>query len=143
MAGIGWGALATVAMSVPMLAATATGISPMPKPVPMALVSHGLGAVPEPGAVALAATAHLAYGAAAGALLAGLFRRVTVLIGVAYATVLWALMGLVWLPYLGWGPFGTAETPKIAIATLVLHVVYGATLGLLLDRSQSDGGGRR
>ncbi len=141
VAGTGWGLLATVAMSVVMLAATATGVSPMPKPIPAALVSHTLGALPQPGMVALAATAHLAYGAVAGAVLAGLVRRVSVWAGAAYGVVLWALMGLVWLPYLGWGLFGTALTPKIAVGTLVLHLVYGITLGLLLGRSKVEGRG--
>lgn len=31
------------------------------------------------------------------------------------------------------GLFGTAITPAIAVATLVLHLIYGATLGWLLD----------
>jgi hypothetical protein len=138
-AGAGWGALATVVMGVVMLAAAAAGVSPMPKPIPAALVSHALGELPKPGMVALAAIAHLAYGAVAGAVLAGLVRRVTVGTGAAYGVVLWGVMGLVWLPYLGWGPFGTGLTPKIAVATLVLHLVYGTTLGPLLGRSNTGG----
>ncbi|GAA3731526.1 hypothetical protein GCM10022402_10290 [Salinactinospora qingdaonensis] len=117
-----------------MLAATATGLSPMPKPIPAALVSHTVGALPQPGLVALAAVAHLGYGATAAVLLAALARRVTVWHGLAGGVVLWALMGLAWLPYLGWGLFGTAITPRVAVATLVLHLVYGVVLGLLLDR---------
>lgn len=96
------GAVATVAMSTVMIAATATGVSPMPEPVPAALVSHTLGDVPQPGVIALAVTAHLAYGAVAAAVLTGLVRRVGVWTGAAYGVMLWALMGLVWLPYLGW-----------------------------------------
>ena len=134
--GSGWALLATVAVSVLMLAATATGISPMPQPIPAALVSHTLGAAPQPGVLALAVAAHLAYGAAAGAVLAGLVPRAGVWTGAAYGVLLWVLMGLVWLPYLGWGLFGTGVTPKIAVATLVLHLVYGITLGLLLGRTK-------
>lgn len=132
--GAGWGAVATLMMSALMLAGTAAGASPMPKPVPVALVAHTLGSIPKPAVMVLAVIAHLAYGAAAGALLAGLVARVTVWIGLGYGVVLWAAMGLVMLPYLGWGLFGTAQTPRIAVATLVLHLVYGLTLGLLLDR---------
>jgi len=52
--------------------------------------------------------------------------------------VLWALMGLAWLPYLGWGLFGTGITARIAAATLLLHLVYGTTtLGLLLGRGRA------
>jgi hypothetical protein len=38
------------------------------------------------------------------------------------------------VPFLGWGAFGAAITPIIAVATLVLHLVYGATFGWLMDR---------
>ncbi|QBI56186.1 hypothetical protein EKD16_22165 [Streptomonospora litoralis] len=142
-AGAGWGALATAAMSAVMLAATATGLAPMPEPIPAALVSRTLGDLPQPGTVALAAITHLAYGALAGAVLAGLLRRGTAGRGALYGAVLWALMGLVWLPYAGWGLFGMALTPRIAVATLVLHLVYGITLGLLLDRPTKTKGGPR
>ncbi len=108
----------------------------MPKPVPAALVEHTLGAIPQPAVLVLAVIAHLTYGATAGALLAGMVGRVTGWAGVGYAVALWAAMGLVWLPYLGWGLFGTTQTPQIAVATLVLHLIYGLTLGLLLDRER-------
>jgi hypothetical protein len=43
-------------------------------------------------------------------------------------------MELMVLPLLGWGVFGSAITPKIAIATLALHLVYGGTLGWGLNK---------
>ncbi|GAA5126549.1 hypothetical protein GCM10025762_54270 [Haloechinothrix salitolerans] len=121
-------------MSVLMLAGVASGVAPMPKPIPAALVAETFGALPESARLVLAVVSHLGYGAVAGAVLAVLVRRVNIRVATGYGAVLWALMGLVWLPYLGWGLFGTAVTPKIAVATLVLHLVYGITLGLLLDR---------
>lgn len=133
-AGAGWGVVATVVMSVVMLVATATGVAPMPKPVPAALVAQTLGSLPQPVLLVLAVVAHLTYGAVAAAVLTGLVRQVSVWIAVGYGVLLWALMGLVWLPYLGWGLFGTAVTPAIAVATLVLHLIYGATLALVLNR---------
>lgn len=137
--GAGWGALATVVMSGVMLAGVATGVSPMPKPIPAALVARTLGPLPMPVLLVLAVLAHLGYGAIAGAVLAGSLRRVTLWRAVGYGVVLWALMGLVWLPYLGWGLFGAAITAKIAVATLVLHLIYGVALGLLLDRRRVPG----
>lgn len=136
--GAGWGAVATLAMSAVMLAAVATGISPMPKPIPAALVAHTLGPLPKPALMTLAALAHLGYGATAGAILAAVLRRVTVGKALGYGAGLWALMGLIWLPYLTWGLFGAAITLKIAVATLLLHLIYGATLGLLLDRGRTS-----
>lgn len=53
-------------------------------------------------------------------------------------------MQVVVLPFLGWGLFGASQTPRIAVATLVLHLVYGATYGWLMDRpggAVSDGPG--
>lgn len=59
--------------------------------------------------------------------------------GCGYGVLLWLLMGLVFLPALGWGFFGTAITAAIAVATLVLHLVYGGTLGWTLDRGIVSG----
>lgn len=134
-AGAGSGVLATVVMSAVMMIGMATGVAPMPEPVPAALVTRTLGTLPQPAVLVLTVAAHLCYGALAGAVLAGLLRRVTVWSALAYAAVLWAVMGLVWLPYLGWGLFGISVAPSVAAATLVLHLIYGLMLGLLLDRN--------
>lgn len=120
-----------------MIAGFATGLSPMPKPIPQALVVHTLVSVPKPALIGLAALVHLGYGASAGAILAMVLPPVTVAKAIGYGVALWALMGLLWLPYLGWGLFGTGITAKIAAATLLLHLVYGTTLGLLLDRGRA------
>lgn len=136
-AGAGWGAVAALVMGAVMLGGTAAGVSPMPKPIPAALVAHVLGPLPKPGMIALAALAHLGYGAAAGAVLAGLPLRVTLPRALGYGAVLWALMGLAWLPFLGWGLFGAAITVKITAATLLLHLIYGLTLGLPLARARA------
>lgn len=133
--GLGWGVVATLAMSALMLAATAGGMSPMPKPIPAAIMGKILGAeTARPVLMAAAIVAHLGYGAFWGGVLAASTRRVTVWKGLGLGVALWILMQLVVLPFLGWGAFGTAVTPKIAGATLVLHLVFGATLGWGLDR---------
>jgi hypothetical protein len=49
--------------------------------------------------------------------------------GLLLGVMLWAVMQVLWLPFLGWGMFGSAVTPKIAGATLVLHLIYGGTVG--------------
>lgn len=133
--GFGWGVVATLAMSALMLAATATGASPMPNPVPAAIMGTILGgAVARPVVMAAAIVAHLAYGGFWGGVLASATPRVTLAKGLGLGIALWVLMQLVVLPFVGWGVFGTAVTPKIAVATLLLHLVYGATLGWLVDR---------
>jgi len=133
--GFGWGVAATVVMSLVMLAGIATGLSPMPKPIPAALMGRLLGGgMPKAALMALAAGSHLAYGGFWGAILASSTLRVTVGKALGMGVVLWLLMQVVVLPFLGWGPFGFGVTPAIAVATIVLHLVYGLTLGLLADR---------
>jgi hypothetical protein len=138
--GFGWGLVATLAMSAVMITGYATGLAPMPNPIPEAVVSRileivGVGA-PRPAVMVLAIVSHFAYGGVAGAVLAALTRPVTVWKGLGWGVLLWLVMDLVVLPLLGWGFFGVAITPRIAVATLVLHLVYGLTLGLLVDRGQ-------
>jgi len=45
-------------------------------------------------------------------------------------------MGLIFLPLLHWGRFGVYIHPAIGLATLLLHLVYGAVLGWLVVRSR-------
>ena len=133
--GAMWGAVATVAMSVLMILGLVTGVAPMPKPIPAALVGKLTGgALPQPALMTIAIVLHLGYGAFWGGVLATLTDRISLWRGVALATGLWLIMQFAVLPFLGWGLFGTAQTPKIAVATLVLHLVYGVTLGVLADR---------
>lgn len=139
-AGVGWGAAATVAMTALMLAGTGTGVSPMPKPISVALVGHTFGALPTPASRVLGRLAHLGYGMTAGLVMVASTRRVNVWRGLGFGVTLWLLMGQVFLPYLGWGLFGTSLPPAIAGATLVLHLVYGGTLGALLGRRHPDEG---
>ena len=129
----GWGVLATVVMSIPMIIATATGIAPIPKPIPAALVGLVFGpGLPKPAHLLLAVISHLAYGGIWALILAAVTRRVTIWKGLGLGVFLWLLMQIAVLPALGWGVFGIAITPKIAVATLVLHLIYGATLGGLM-----------
>ena len=137
--GAGWGAIATVAMSALMILGVATGASPMPKPIPAAIVgklTHG--GLAKPALMATAALLHLAYGTFWGGALASLSSRVTVRRGLALGVALWLLMQVAVLPFLGWGAFGAAVTPRVAIATLALHLVYGITLGALMDRHPAN-----
>lgn len=133
--GFGWGVAATVAMSVPMMIGMTSGVAPMPEPIPKALVTLVVGtALPAPLLMAVSAGSHLAYGGAFGALLARLYPSAGMWAGLGMGLFLWFVMQVAVLPLLGWGLFGTGITPKIAVATLVLHLIYGATLGWGLGR---------
>lgn len=48
--------------------------------------------------------------------------------------LLWLIMQVAVLPFLGWGFFGMNETLKIALATFILHLIYCGVLGWLIDR---------
>lgn len=132
--GFAGGMVATILMSIPMIIGTVMGVSPMPQPIPAAIVGTVFGeGMPQPLLLLLAALAHLAYGGFWGGVLAVLVQPVTVWKGIGLGLFLWLIMQLVVLPFLGWGPFGTAITPMIAGATLVLHLIYGAAVGWLVD----------
>ena len=134
--GFAWGLLATLAMTTLALLASATGLNPSPRPVPVALAAWALGgAVPRPLLLALGMAAHFAYGGAAGALFAVMLRhRAGPLSGGVFGIVLWLGMGLFFLPLLHWGSFGREVGAHIGSATLLLHLVYGGVLGAGLRR---------
>lgn len=135
--GFLWGVVATVVMSIPMLIATATGVSPLPEPIPAAISKKLLGAeTAGPLVMIVAVVSHLGYGGIWSGLLASQVRPVTIGWGLGLGVGLWLLMQVAVLPFLGWGLFGSAITPAIAVGTLVLHLIYGATVGAGMDRSQ-------
>lgn len=136
--GFGWGVVGTLAMSALMILGMLTGMAPMPQPIPVAIVATITGgALPQPGMMALAAVLHLGYGGAWGGVLAAVKRPVTLRDGIGLGVFLWLIMQIVALPFLGWGLFGMAHTPMIAVATLILHLVYGGTYGALMDRNRA------
>lgn len=85
--------------------------------------------------MALSVGSHLGYGGFFGAVLTRVSPEARLKEGLILGILLWLIMQLVVLPILDWGVFGTAITPKIAVATLMLHLMYGATLGWGLQRS--------
>jgi hypothetical protein len=130
-AGFGWGIVATIAMSILLVIGYLSGLAPMPEPIPKAVVTTVLGSgIPQP----LIIGAHLLYGAITGLVFVAIAQPATLEKGLSYGIVLWLIMDLLVLPFIGWGIFGTAITPRIAVATLVLHLVYGTTIGLVADR---------
>lgn len=142
--GLGRGMVATLVMSIPMVAGIITGVAPMPEPIPVAIVAKLLGGgLAKPALATLATASHLAYGGVWGAILAAATRPVTVSKGLVLGVFLWLLMNVAVLPWLGWGLFGRAITLKIAAATLVLHLIYGAAYGWLMDGDGSRAGGQR
>jgi hypothetical protein len=84
--------------------------------------------------LALAAiAAHLAYGAAAGALFAVGARAIDVTRGALYGLGLWGLAVAIYAPLVGLG-FVASHQPALAAVALPLHVAYGVALGCFAPR---------
>lgn len=129
------GAVATVAMSVVMLASQRAGL--MLKQPPERVVERGADAADLPAdesAVDVAASvAHVAFGAAGG-LAFGLLRpRLPSVppepIGLAWGLVIWAVSYFGWVPALRIVPPPTDDRPGRAWTMALAHVVYGLALG--------------
>jgi multisubunit Na+/H+ antiporter MnhC subunit len=133
--GLLYGLLGTLIMSLIMLTGMGTGISPIPEPIPLAIASGLLGNAAQPLLMLFAVITHFGYGAFWGAVLFRIYKTTgTLWHGLAWGAMLWVIMQVMVLPLLGWGIFGIAVTPKIAVVTLILHLVYGSILGWGLNR---------
>jgi hypothetical protein len=127
--GVTAGFVATVVLSIVMVAKSAAGMLPDLN-VP-AMLSSILDA---PGVPAVGWIAHFVIGAVIWGLLFTAFSRKMRgpfwLRGVKFATWAWLMMMLFIMPVAGAGYFGLALGYDVLVATLVLHWIYGFTLGL-------------
>jgi hypothetical protein len=131
------GALGALLMVVLMKVAIARGVAPFEIP-PSAAFLKTLGVSPQPWALLL----HFGYGMFWSAVLVALRPGgVRWQHGLLLAGGLWLFMMLVLSPVIGWGVFGfgaDASGPlalgspvRYAVATAVLHAIYGGTVGVV------------
>jgi len=134
------GAVASLVMAVIMSVLIQQGIAPFKLP-PSAAFSHRLGLSPQPTGMIL----HFVYGMVLSLIFVYLFRQsVNLTKGLMYAVVVWLVMMVAISPIIGWGAFGweagqgkqasihyLASMPRYLVATLLLHLVYGAIIGWL------------
>lgn len=123
-----------------MLGIHGTGIAPFNLPPSAAFLEQmGLNTGPLPLLV------HFGYGATWSLVLVALYGTdTTVWRGILLATGLWLFMMFVYSPLIGWGVFGVGgsghtlspDDPlylgspvKYVVATLLLHLIYGAIIG--------------
>jgi hypothetical protein len=134
--GLVWGLAATVVMTAVMvIGALAFRSSFARPPFPYLFIdhlhlrSHMSGA----SAAALTVAAHFAYGGLMGMLFDYFSEPMTRAKGVAFAVLVWAGMQVLFVPWLGWGDFAFIHAPATVFLfyTLVLHLAYGVTLGVL------------
>ncbi|MDQ4077312.1 MAG: hypothetical protein M3220_13825 [Chloroflexota bacterium] len=131
------GVIATIVMSVPIIIDALAGLSPIPQPIPLVVVKTTLGArTHEALLLGVTTVAHLSYGGFWGAVLAVLAHPITIWKGVALGIFVWLVQQVVFLPYIGWGLFGTAITVAIAAVTFLNHMVYCLTSSWLLGRKE-------
>jgi hypothetical protein len=150
--GAAAGAVATVAMTALMYGAQKAGL--LGRMPPRKITEHLLSrlglrrATPEPARRALAAIAHLGFGASCGAVFGAGHEVVrarlapgrevhapVVVAGLAYATAIWAVSYAGWVPALGIMPRPRFDRPGRPTAMVLAHGIYGAVLARFVDRS--------
>jgi hypothetical protein len=135
------GLVATALMSVVMLAGKAAGLTG--RLPPAKITDRATEQLPPPGRPdrdqrdAMAAIVHFGFGTAAGAVfglaVAGVRRTwLSAALGVVYATAVYAISYLGWIPALNLMPAAGEDRPGRSVTMLVAHWVYGATLGAVL-----------
>ena len=144
------GTVATLAMSVPMLAASRLGLVRRQAPEQITdrvLQRIGLAADVQSGTArdALAAGNHLTFGAIGGVCFALLARRVPrsvppVAAGIAYALLIWTVSYAGWAPALRLMPPPEEDEPARPVLMVAAHVVYGAVLGALTPAGPATSG---
>jgi len=144
------GTVATLAMSVPMLAASRLGLIHRQAPEQMTdrvLQRIGLADDVDSGVArdALAAGNHVAFGAVGGVGFALLARRLPprvppVAAGVAYGLLVWTVSYAGWAPALRLMPPPAEDEPARPALMVAAHVIYGAVLGALTPAGPATSG---
>ncbi|MDQ3493849.1 MAG: hypothetical protein M3452_11420 [Chloroflexota bacterium] len=128
------GVVATLAMSVPMLAASRLGIVQR-----MGLADD---IKDQDTRDALAVANHLGFGAGGGAIFGLVSRRLPrsvprVAAGMAYGAMIWTVSYAGWVPALRLMPAPHDDEPARPALMLGAHLVYGAVLGALTPTRRS------
>jgi hypothetical protein len=87
------------------------------------------------GALALGSVIHIIAGGVVGSIYAFLVRSYTAKSGLFFMLAFWLVMMLVVSPLAQRGLFGIKLGLAFPIATLILHVVFGAVMGSLAQRA--------
>lgn len=121
------GLVTAVALSLIMVPLNKAGISPMPKPLGLAFAQTLLGEVP----MAVGLLFHVVYVTFWSVVFTAFFRHLTFLNALWLGLFLWALVLIFFFPFVGWGFFGLAVSPKLIVASLVPHVLFALFLWLM------------
>jgi hypothetical protein len=139
--GAVWGGAATLFMTLFM--ATGLGWAQIPgqqraHPYPRLVAAHLLGRTHGAGPILLGMVVHFVYGSLMGLAFAYFSRPMTIAKGVGFGLFFWFVMQVIVLPWLGLSQFG-GHTGGVGLAsgTLLLHLIYGVTLGFLGARDDN------
>jgi len=146
-AGLIAGFAATVVLSMFMIAKGMMGVMPQLNPIEdIVRVTQGLTGLSLPPPFGW--VGHFVLGTVLwGFLYAALQARVPgtpVVKGLIFGVAAWLVMMIVFMPLSGHGMFAMSLGPQAAMATLVLHLIFGAVLGLVyakVARGSSGAGG--
>ena len=132
--GAVWGLAATVVMTAVMVVGALVFRSSFARPpFPYLFVEHLLPHAGRGSTAALTLVSHFAFGGLLGVLFAFFSEPMTLAKGLGFATLVGSAMQVLFVPWLGWGDFGFIHASSSAFIwyTLVLHMIYGVTLGVL------------
>jgi hypothetical protein len=141
--GAGWGLVATLIMSAVMVLIWLTGTTPMHEPVPLSLAARLAARILHmrtitPGVIVFATVVHFLYGALWSGLLAASTPQVTWWKGLVVGLGLWLIMLVFVLPIAAADAFQVATSGLAMFWTLLVHVVYGVSIGVLAGRHEPE-----
>jgi len=138
MRGAIWGALATLAMVVflGMGLGWSAGLGHVRASFPRLIVGQILSREHGFALGLLSFVGTFVCGSLAGAAFAFFSRPMTFAKGVGFGIFLWFFTQITFIPWLGLSDFGLARGGRFAFLTLLVYVVYGATLGALGARDE-------
>jgi hypothetical protein len=145
------GALGTAGMSGLMLPAGKAGLMgehPPDKIAGAALEAVGIHEPDEEAQDAVASVLHLGFGMGCGALFGLLHCRMPFRVhgglhGMLFATIIWAASYQGWIPALGIMPPASKDRPDRPRVMFVAHLLYGALLGIVVERRSPEKPDRR
>ncbi len=133
--GILGGLAGTAVMSALMLMKSAMGVMPQLDVIHMLSGMMGVSA-------AMAWVIHFMIGAVWGALFALSYRAIpgggSVVKGMLFGTGAWLLMMVMVMPMAGAGFFGMNLGVMAPMMTLVLHIIFGAVMGLVYGKQATN-----
>ena len=134
------GIIATAVLSILMMVKAAMGILPQFNVI--ALLANTLGAGPIVGWIAHIAIGVVLYGLVFANLSGALPGGTLTIKGMVLGVIGWLVMMLVAMPVMGAGIFASNLGIPVMIATLVLHLIFGAVLGFSFGKISGQSAAR-